>query len=83
MASSGKGEAAIRRLLDGDAASGAWYPTALTVIELHYQAIWAMSICRDEFRRIEGNWKIASLNVEFKHHTMFEDRLLTRQSVWG
>ena len=32
-----------------------------------------MGIYRDEFRRIEGNWKIASLNVEFKYYTPFED----------
>ncbi|MBP8926494.1 MAG: nuclear transport factor 2 family protein [Pseudomonadales bacterium] len=59
--------------IDGDTATGAWYLTAQTIIQPQNQAIWAMGVYRDEFRRVDGNWKIAALNVEFKYYTPFED----------
>ena len=59
--------------LRGDQASGSWYLTAHTTIQPANQAVWVMGLYRDEFKRIDGNWKISSLNFEFKYYTPFED----------
>jgi len=57
----------------GDAASGAWYLTAHTTIQPANQAVWVMGIYHDEFRRVAGIWKLASLEFEFKYYTPYED----------
>ena len=59
--------------VDGDTARGSWYITAQTVIQPHNQAIWAMGNYEDTFRRIDGQWKIASLKVVFRYYTPFEE----------
>jgi hypothetical protein len=57
----------------GDSASGIWYLTAQTTIQPASQAVWVMGIYRDEFERIDGSWKISSLEFEFKYYTPYED----------
>ena len=59
--------------IDGDTARGNWYLTAQTVIQPYNQAVWAMGVYEDVFRRIGGEWKIASLKVEFRYYTPFEE----------
>ena len=59
--------------VEGDSASGAWYLTAQTTIQPANQAVWVMGIYRDRFRRVEGEWKIESIQFEFKYYTPFED----------
>jgi hypothetical protein len=59
--------------LRGDRASGTWYLTAHTTIQPANQAVWVMGLYRDEFERVEGEWKISSLTFEFKYYTPFED----------
>ena len=57
----------------GDSASGTWYLTAQTTIQPANQAVWVMGIYRDEFQRIDGSWKISSLEFEFRYYTPYED----------
>lgn len=57
----------------GDTASGAWYLTAHTTIQPANQAVWVMGLYHDEFRRVAGVWKLASLTFEFKYYTPYED----------
>jgi hypothetical protein len=59
--------------VEGDSASGAWYLTAHTTIQPMNQAVWVMGIYRDRFRRVKKEWKIASIQFEFKYYTPFED----------
>ena len=59
--------------LSGDRARGSWYLTAQTTIQPANQAVWVMGIYRDEFVRIDGSWKISSLEFEFKYYTPYED----------
>jgi len=59
--------------LAGDQAKGTWYLTAQTTIQPANQAIWVMGFYRDTFKRIDGEWKICSLEFEFKYYTPFED----------
>lgn len=60
--------------IDGDTARGNWYLTAQTVIQPYNQAVWAMGVYEDVFRRSGGGeWKIASLKVEFRYYTPFEE----------
>ncbi len=56
----------------GDGASGAWYLTAQTTIQPANQAVWVMGLYHDEFRRVGGLWKLASLQFEFKYYTPYE-----------
>jgi len=59
--------------LHGDSASGSWYLTAQTTIQPANQAVWVMGIYKDRFRRVDGRWKLASLDFEFKYYTPYED----------
>jgi hypothetical protein len=59
--------------IQGDSASASWYLTAQTTYKRTNQAIWVMGIYRDRFERVDGGWKIASLQFEFKYYTPFED----------
>lgn len=59
--------------IDGDSARGNWYMTAQTVIQPQNQAVWAMGVYEDTFRRVDGEWLIASLAVEFRYYTPYED----------
>jgi hypothetical protein len=59
--------------LDGDRATGRWYLTAQTTIQPANQAVWVMGFYDDEFRRVDGTWKIRSLAFEFQYYTPFED----------
>jgi len=59
--------------LHGDSASGSWYLTAQTTIQPANQAVWVMGIYKDRFRRVGGEWKLASLEFEFKYYTPYED----------
>ena len=57
----------------GDSASGIWYLTAHTTIQPANQAVWVMGIYTDRFERVDGEWKIRSLEFEFKYYTPFEE----------
>jgi hypothetical protein len=59
--------------IEGDSARGTWYLTAQTTIQPANQAVWVMGLYRDEFKRIDGSWKINSLAFEFKYYTPYED----------
>jgi len=59
--------------ISGDSARGTWYLTAQTTIQPANQAVWVMGLYRDEFRRVDGSWKISSLEFEFKYYTPYED----------
>lgn len=57
--------------IDGDVATGVWYLTAQTIVK--GQAVWAMGIYRDEYRRVGDTWQMAASKFEFKYYTPFED----------
>jgi hypothetical protein len=57
----------------GDSASGTWYLTAQTTMQPVNQAVWVMGIYRDQFRRVNQQWKLSSLKFEFKYYTPYED----------
>lgn len=59
--------------LDGDRASGQWYLTAQTTNQPSNRAVWVMGIYKDQFSRIDGRWRIASLEFEFKYFTPFDE----------
>ncbi|MCG3169893.1 MAG: hypothetical protein CALGDGBN_01423 [Pseudomonadales bacterium] len=59
--------------IEGDTARGSWYMTAQTVIQPHNQAVWAMGVYEDVFRRVDGEWRIASLQVGFRYYTPYEE----------
>jgi hypothetical protein len=59
--------------IDGDSAKGSWYLTSQTTNQPSNRAVWVMGIYRDEFKRIDGSWKISSLQFEFKYFTPFEE----------
>jgi hypothetical protein len=59
--------------IDGDIASGKWYLTAHTTIQPKNQAVWVQGIYNDRFVRIDSEWKIAELAVEFRYYTAFEE----------
>ena len=59
--------------LTGDRAKGTWYLTAHTTNQPSNRAVWVMGLYRDEFERIDGSWKISSLEFEFRYFTPFED----------
>lgn len=59
--------------VDGDSASACWYVTAHTTLQPHSQAIWMMGLYHDQYKRIDGEWKISSLKVDFKYFTPFEE----------
>ncbi len=59
--------------LQGDEAKGSWYLTSQTTNQPSNRALWVMGIYRDQFKRIDGSWKISSLQFEFKYFTPFED----------
>ena len=46
---------------------------ARSAVQPANQAVWVMGIHRDEFRRIDGSWKISSLAFEFQYYTPNED----------
>lgn len=54
-----------------DTADGSWYVTAHTTV--NNRALWAMGKYTDKYVKIQGDWKIAALAVEFKYYTPFED----------
>jgi len=57
----------------GDQASASWYVTAHTTLQPLDQAIWMMGVYHDQYERLEGNWRISSLRVDFKYFTPFEE----------
>jgi hypothetical protein len=57
----------------GDSASGTWYLTAQTTMQPVNQAVWVMGIYRDQFKRVDQQWKLSSLEFEFKYYTPYED----------
>lgn len=57
----------------GDSASGTWYLTAQTTMQPVNQAMWVMGIYRDQFKRVNQEWKLSSLKFEFKYYTPYED----------
>jgi hypothetical protein len=59
--------------LAGDSAKGTWYLTAQTTNQPSNRAVWVMGLYRDEFKRVDGSWKISSLKFEFQYFTPFED----------
>ena len=58
--------------IDGDNATGKWYLTAHTLIQPDNQAVWAHAFYDDKFIRVDGQWKIAAINVKFRYFTPFE-----------
>jgi hypothetical protein len=67
--------------LDGDRAKGTWYLTAQTTNQPSNRAVWVMGLYRDEFERIDGSWKIRSLEFEFRYFTPFEEGW-ARTPIW-
>jgi hypothetical protein len=59
--------------VSGDTASACWYVTAHTTLAPHNQAIWMMGLYHDRYRRLDGQWKISELKVDFKYFTPFEE----------
>jgi len=59
--------------LADDTATGKWYLTAQTTNQPSGRAVWVMGIYRDRFRRVEGHWRIASIEFEFKYFTPFDE----------
>ena len=57
----------------GGTASGTWYLTAQTTTQPVNQAMWVMGIYRDQFKRIDQQWKLSSLKFEFKYYAPYED----------
>jgi len=66
----------------GDTASGDWYLTAQTTIQPANQAVWVMGIYHDKFKRVAGEWKLTSLEFEFKYYTRYEDGW-AKQPMWN
>lgn len=57
----------------GDSALGTWYLTAQTTMQPVNQAVWVVGIYRDQFKRVDQQWKLSSLEFEFKYYTPYED----------
>lgn len=57
--------------VENDGADAAWYFTAHTTV--NGRALWAMGKYRDRYARVQGEWKIAAIAVEFKYYTPFDE----------
>lgn len=57
--------------VEGNLAHASWYFTAHTTVG--GRAFWVMGKYRDRYARVQGEWKIASIVVEFKYYTPFDE----------
>jgi len=57
--------------VENDVASASWYFTAHTTV--NGRALLAMGRYRDRYAKVQGEWKIAAIAVEFKYYTPFEE----------
>ena len=49
--------------VNGDSATGQWYTTVPSAVG--NQAVWIMGRYRDEFRRVDGEWRIKSVKMDY------------------
>lgn len=61
--------------VDGDTATGRWYLFGpfTTRTEAGDQALWLQGQYNNEFKRVDGVWKISKLSFTFTLRTPFED----------
>lgn len=57
--------------IENDTAFASWYFTAQTTVK--DRAVWAMGKYSDRYARVAGEWKIASIAVQFKYYTPFDE----------
>ena len=61
--------------IDGDTATGRWYLFGpfTTKLEDGDQALWLQGQYNNEFRRVDGEWKMSKLSFSFAMRSPYED----------